>query len=499
MTMAFTHTSSLMTELDALGSAVPSRPTGRWRPADHDVGTALVSIAAGKFDWSGTDVAGDESQQAHRRSAAQRVLLTLCLRSDADHYELLAVRADASAEQIRDAYRRMIALVHPDSSPVGFPADAASRVNLAYSTLGDAAKRAAYDTAQSLPQASSAAALQNSALRANTSLRTTAAPRRRVRASRKALLWLAALAVIPAAALLYSALPGSNDVDLVEARPKLKMSDRPSQSSASPPTTADAAAVDATTGGSLPTAKSPAPLLGAQLATEAERRPLSDPTAVDGGAAVAGSTSAAAAAVDTPTASRASRHRDVLRPSPVIPPPTPSALRSEDAASTAMTASESAGRLPDASPAAGRLPAEPTPAPVQAVRAPAPLDASLKTTSAATTPAIDTDDVLMRLVTAYETGSASALGRLLSPQMAGRRALLADYERIFRETTARTLRLGQLRHQRFDDRVKSSGPATVLTVSRDQQTAEQRVFLEIEIVRDRDQVFIERLASYAAK
>ena len=39
----------------------------------------------------------------------------------------------------------------------------------------------------------------------------------------------------------------------------------------------------------------------------------------------------------------------------------------------------------------------------------------------------------------------------------------------------------------------------VLTVSRDQQTAEQRVFLEIEIVRDRDQVFIERLASYAAK
>jgi hypothetical protein len=81
-------------------------------------------------------------------------------------------------------------------------------------------------------------------------------------------------------------------------------------------------------------------------------------------------------------------------------------------------------------------------------------------------PAIDTDDVLMRLVTAYETGSASALGRLLSPHMAGRRALLADYERIFRETTARTLRLGQLRHQRLDDRVKSSGPATVLTVSR---------------------------------
>ena len=183
--MLFTHASSLMTELDRLGSAIPPLPAGRWRPAEHEVGIALVSMAAGKFDWSGSDIAGDESHQARRRSAAQRVLLTNALRSDADYYELLAVRADASQDQIRDAYRRMIALVHPDSSPVGFPLDAASRVNLAYSTLGDAVKRAAYDDAQSPHPSSSAVALNTGGLRANTALRAATAPRRRRRFQRR--------------------------------------------------------------------------------------------------------------------------------------------------------------------------------------------------------------------------------------------------------------------------------------------------------------------------
>lgn len=495
--MLFTHTSSLMTELDRLGSAIPPLPAGRWRPAEHEVGIALVSMAAGKFDWSGSDIAGDESHQARRRSAAQRVLLTNALRSDADYYELLAVRADASQDQIRDAYRRMIALVHPDSSPVGFPLDAASRVNLAYSTLGDAVRRAAYDDAQSPHPSSAAVALDTSGLRANTALRAATAPRRRVRASRKALLWLAALLVLPAAALLYSAFSGNSDVDLVEARPKLKLSDSPSPSTPISSAPATPAPVATTTGDSPATTASPAPLLSMQLSTESERRLTGNPPASASGAPTTVSVPSTIASSDATSAPRPLRHRDAPRPSLVIPAPTPSALRAEETAPAVAIVSESTARLPDAQVAAGQVTSDSTLPQVQTVRA--PVDASLKTTSASAMPAIDTDDVLMRLVTAYETGSASALGRLLSPHMAGRRALLADYERIFRETTARTLRLGQLRHQRFDDRVKSSGPATVLTVSRDQQTAEQRVFLEIEIVRDRDQVFIERLASYAAK
>lgn len=503
--MPFTHTSSLMTELDALGSAIPPRSAGRWRPDDHEVGIVLVSMAADKFDWSETDIAGDESHQARRRSAAQRVLLTHCLRPDADDYELLGVRADASQDQIRDAYRRMIALVHPDSSPVGFPLDAASRVNLAYSTLGDVAKRAAYDEAQSTAESATSAALVTPRPRNSAGRGVPSARQFRFRASRKALLWLAALSVIPAAALLYSTFPSSSDVDLVEARPKLKLSESPSQStpiSSSPPATPSAAAASSVltpvADTSAAAVNAPSPQLSMQLSAESERRLAGSPAALAAGASIAASApQTTSASPDAVTVSRPARQRDALRPSPVIPPPTPSAFRVEEAAPAVAAASESTARPPEAPLAAGRVVSDSTPQQAQTVRAPA--YASLKTTSASTMPAIDADDVLMRLVTAYETGSASALGRLLSPHMAGRRALLADYERIFRETTARTLRLGQLRHQRFDDRVKSSGPATVLTVSRDQQTAEQRVFLEIEIVRDRDQVFIERLASYAAK
>ena len=49
-----------------------------------------------------------------------------------DARALLGVSADADVTQIRDAHRRLIAKVHPDS---GGSAELASRVNLARDTL----------------------------------------------------------------------------------------------------------------------------------------------------------------------------------------------------------------------------------------------------------------------------------------------------------------------------------------------------------------------------
>ncbi len=55
-----------------------------------------------------------------------------------DARALLGVSADADVTQIRDAHRRLIAKVHPDS---GGSAELASRVNLARDTLvGEAGK-----------------------------------------------------------------------------------------------------------------------------------------------------------------------------------------------------------------------------------------------------------------------------------------------------------------------------------------------------------------------
>jgi molecular chaperone DnaJ len=61
------------------------------------------------------------------------------------HYETLGVRPDATATEIRDAYRRLARRHHPDRGE----ADAAAmpRINEAYRVLGDPGRRAVYDAA----------------------------------------------------------------------------------------------------------------------------------------------------------------------------------------------------------------------------------------------------------------------------------------------------------------------------------------------------------------
>lgn len=59
-------------------------------------------------------------------------------------YEILGLRADASAAAIKRAYRRASAKAHPDRA--GGNADLQADVNKAYAILGDAQKRLHYDS-----------------------------------------------------------------------------------------------------------------------------------------------------------------------------------------------------------------------------------------------------------------------------------------------------------------------------------------------------------------
>ena len=61
------------------------------------------------------------------------------------HYDTLGLRADATATEIRDAYRRLARRHHPDQGAVD--AEAMPRINEAYRVLGDPARRASYDAA----------------------------------------------------------------------------------------------------------------------------------------------------------------------------------------------------------------------------------------------------------------------------------------------------------------------------------------------------------------
>jgi hypothetical protein len=67
-----------------------------------------------------------------------------------DHYALLGVRSDASAREIRRAYRRLARRHHPDLNPRADGPERFAELAQAYSILNDPARRARYD--QTLPR-----------------------------------------------------------------------------------------------------------------------------------------------------------------------------------------------------------------------------------------------------------------------------------------------------------------------------------------------------------
>lgn len=62
-----------------------------------------------------------------------------------DYYQTLGVKKDASAEDIKKAYRKLMRKYHPDVSKSKDADVKTKEINEAYGVLGDAEKRAAYD------------------------------------------------------------------------------------------------------------------------------------------------------------------------------------------------------------------------------------------------------------------------------------------------------------------------------------------------------------------
>ena len=68
-----------------------------------------------------------------------------------DHYKILEVRRDASAEEIQRAYRNLALRYHPDRNAATDAAARMTAINEAWAVLGDASRRREYDALLARP------------------------------------------------------------------------------------------------------------------------------------------------------------------------------------------------------------------------------------------------------------------------------------------------------------------------------------------------------------
>lgn len=65
--------------------------------------------------------------------------------SDKNHYDTLKVSKNASQAEIKQSYRRLVKLFHPDTNPETSDSEEIIRINAAYEVLGDEKSRKSYD------------------------------------------------------------------------------------------------------------------------------------------------------------------------------------------------------------------------------------------------------------------------------------------------------------------------------------------------------------------
>ena len=107
--------------------------------------TVLLLAAGRPIDALGTSRTSTEEDDSLRR-AARFFVRTVLLRPSTDHYGVLGLQTDCTPEMVRDHYRLMIRMTHPDFAAHGesWPVDAATRINMANDVLSSPTRRAEY-------------------------------------------------------------------------------------------------------------------------------------------------------------------------------------------------------------------------------------------------------------------------------------------------------------------------------------------------------------------
>lgn len=479
---------------------------------NNEVGKALIQIAGGKIaEAFSASLAPDANESTALTQAAKQFVSGVMLAPSSDHFTMLGVTPDADAGLIRENFRRLMALVHPDANPVGFPIDAASRVNLAYGVIADSERRAEYVTREinGFPAPIATVAAETWAYDASGASHSERSGARsfietvlETLRSRRTLLWVAGLLLVPIgfglASFVSSEPPPAR---LVEARPNLNMSLDVSV----PPAAASS-------GQGSPAVETPAATAAMRVDGSGLPQPAPDraaaPLAVPAPPNDAPSTGLRLRATTTPP----------MTPPPTAPSVGPGSSHSRSNATLKQEMAKGAAEVaPTATVAANGALIATSPPPqssaratdvvanADAVIAPPPVVTNATIARVATPDRVDgaarirtaeVEDILVKFTNAYQAGSIGAFSQLLASGIAGRRQMLNDYDRIFNSTRNRSIKFNHLKHTATGDRVSTSGYATVTTTDQDNQTVTQRVFLEFDIGRERGEPRIERLANY---
>lgn len=138
------------------------------RPLFERIGSVML-LAAGR-PVEGLPAAAANAFELRR--AARFFVRTVMLRPGSDPFTLLGLKPGFEPAQLREHYRLMIRLTHPDfeAAGEGWPADAATRVNMAKDLLSSPEKRAIPTPALVAPVGKAGAPVRPRPVRARPSL-----------------------------------------------------------------------------------------------------------------------------------------------------------------------------------------------------------------------------------------------------------------------------------------------------------------------------------------
>lgn len=434
-----------------------------------------------------------------------------CFSGDgATHYQVLGLTPDASPDAVRENFRLLMQLIHPDrqGTQPRWPESFAARVNRAYAVLKVPQTRAAYDR-ELAARAGDVVARAAAAARSGSGAPPRRAARRGPRPPAPPLPeWLTVgvggcvrehpamssllAIVVGAASIIGTVAWESRDATLTrEARSEI-IAKRPvtvAARAAEPefpglaPAAAPVAAASPPAAPATATERIPAP------ATDASPRDAA-PVRESGVPATARTVSATAPAARA-DAGAATAPQPPASPAAYLPTATvlasaPLAPGDPAAASTTAVALGGGGAVPVGATMAAALPSA--------------LPAAAEPTSVTPPPANgEIEAFFAAFVDAYERGRPDAFAALFDDNAEtnlrrGRPAIRGDYDELFRQSSWRRMQLTRISWRRVGDRALAKGEISVRIGWRDGREVEQHVAVDMELVRRDGRALIAKLS-----